>query len=292
MADRFPVFTVPPQYRGQSWSRTQGALGGREVWNRWVRHPMAVIGLGRSGSLVAESLAGSGVRSLCLIDPDVIEVHNLAEMALVDAADLGRPKVEAIAERLRARNPDCRIEAIPHGVTDPDARGIAAAHPWLFQCVDNDAARLAGALLATAYHRVLLDIGTGIQFADSSRSMGADIRLILPGDGCLLCRGGVSDLRSGIANALAGNLADRSGGNQSQRAGSLRSLNQVATGLALRMAEDVLTERLTRSTWLRLEFDGHGQVQIHALAPPPVTDCLGCARAGSGDALFSWTDYE
>jgi len=247
---------------------------------------MAVIGVGRSGSLVAEALASAGVHALALIDPDVLEPHNLAEMALVRVADIGRPKAEAVAERLRARMPACRIEAIAQAIAAPGARRVAAAHPWLWQCVDNDAARLGGALVAAAYHRVLVDVGTGIELDGPRRRLGADIRLILPGDGCLLCRGGLGDPHGAWTAWLAGRTSG-AGTAPPRRAGSLRSLNQVATGLALRLAEDAVGERLSRSAWLRLEFDPSGTPRILDMRPAAVADCPLFARAGSGDELFA-----
>ena len=83
------------------WSRTIGAPGGLDVWRRPVSLRVAVVGVGRTGSLVAASLVRLGVADLTLIDADILEDHSLPEMDVVTAADLGQPKAEAVAAGLR-----------------------------------------------------------------------------------------------------------------------------------------------------------------------------------------------
>ncbi|MGH8477259.1 MAG: ThiF family adenylyltransferase [Methylococcales bacterium] len=289
MIKQFPRFAVPPRQQGKRWSRTRGALGGDGVWQRWIDCPMAIIGTGRSGSLLAEALSRSGVRRLTLIDPDIIEPHNLAEMSLVIESDVGKPKSRAIAERLRSMNSGwSEIDARVCDLTDQSARQAIAAHPLIWQCVDNGAARIAGGMLAAAYHRVLIDIATGVHM-DSQRRMGADLRLILPGEGCILCFGGVHNRREALETLLSGTPQAHADWT-AQRAGSLRSLNLIAVGFALRLAEDLVAERVTGSTWLHLEFDEHGSANLEYPSVSPSTDCLLCQRAGSGDEFFLWQD--
>lgn len=71
------------------------ALCGRSV---------TIFGAGSVGSTIAEQLTRAGVGALHLIDPDLLEPVNLSR-SVFTTADLGRPKVEALADRLRAVNP-------------------------------------------------------------------------------------------------------------------------------------------------------------------------------------------
>lgn len=59
-----------------------------------------LIGCGAIGSHAAEALTKVGIRKLSLWDYDLVESHNLSNQGYY-LPDLGKPKVEALAERLR-----------------------------------------------------------------------------------------------------------------------------------------------------------------------------------------------
>jgi sulfur-carrier protein adenylyltransferase/sulfurtransferase len=99
---RVPLTSIPMPARQRAearWSRLAGALG-EETLPRLQRMRVAVIGLGRNGSLMAHALARIDVQRLTLVDPDRIEPHNLDAMEGVTQADLGRTKVAAVANAL------------------------------------------------------------------------------------------------------------------------------------------------------------------------------------------------
>jgi hypothetical protein len=289
------------------WSRTVGALGGSEVWQRLTNLRIAVIGCGRSGSLMAMDLARIGVRHLTLIDPDRLEPHNLGEMDGVTPCELGEPKAEALAWPLRAARSDegFFVEPILSSVAEPVAYRAARCHDVLVCCADNDAARLASAIVATLYHRPLIDVGTGISYqaengnvegagrpsrppAVARRTMGADVRLIVPGTGCLLCQGGLSNYGRAVEELTRWRepaaVRPARPWNE-ERAGSLRSLNQLAVSLAMRMLEDLVAERIQSSMWAHAEVaeDGRVWVSYPLVGGASRESCPLCARAGLGD---------
>lgn len=61
--------------------------------------PITLIGSGGIGSYVASALAKMGVTDLTVYDPDFVEDHNLPNQNY-RLKDVGRPKVEALAEIL------------------------------------------------------------------------------------------------------------------------------------------------------------------------------------------------
>ena len=65
---------------------------------------VAVVGCGSLGSKVATTLARSGVQSFSLIDQDIFMPENLVRNEL-DWRDVGRHKVDALADRLERVNP-------------------------------------------------------------------------------------------------------------------------------------------------------------------------------------------
>lgn len=300
-----PVQLSQPDHRPgdldlSRWSRTIGALGGEDVWRRLIQLRIGVVGCGRTGSLVTVTLARLGVQEIALIDPDAVEAHNLGEMDAVTEADLGKPKVSAVADHLRALMSPLPMSPLPVAapVTHPMALSLAKSCDVLVCCADNDAARLATAILATLYHKVLVDVGTGVFYHATSgqaqgrtRTMGADVRLILPGDGCLLCRGSVGDYAQAVDDLCNHRLPTGLQGDwRHQRAGSLRTLNQLAAAVAVQMLQDLVAERLEGSAWMHAEFAeaGHLTVTYPATGQAGSPDCALCAKAGLGDEGLGW----
>jgi hypothetical protein len=120
--------------------------------------------------------------------------------------------------------------------------------------------------------------------------MGADVRLVLPAETCLLCCGGLRD-EAGARQALASADAERavysSRDWRRERAGSLYSLNHLAVSLALRLWEDFLSERVQTSTWIHVEFDDAGRLTVTYPTNSPThqsTNCRLCALTGWGEA--------
>lgn len=67
------------------------------------------IGTGGLGSPATLYLAAAGVGTIGLVDFDRVDVTNLQRQVLYTDADIGRPKLEAAAARLRAMNPHIAV---------------------------------------------------------------------------------------------------------------------------------------------------------------------------------------
>ncbi|MFC4535603.1 HesA/MoeB/ThiF family protein [Sphaerisporangium dianthi] len=70
---------------------------------------VVLVGVGGTGGAAALALAASGVGALHCVEPDVVELSNLNRQILYTEADIGRPKVEAALERLRALNSEIQV---------------------------------------------------------------------------------------------------------------------------------------------------------------------------------------
>jgi bacteriocin biosynthesis cyclodehydratase domain-containing protein len=77
---------------------------------------VAVLGVGGLGGRVAWELACCGVGELWLIDGDRVEESNFNRQIQYTEADLGRLKVEATAERLRAFNSAIEVRLAPRRI--------------------------------------------------------------------------------------------------------------------------------------------------------------------------------
>jgi tRNA A37 threonylcarbamoyladenosine dehydratase len=70
---------------------------------------VCVVGIGGVGTWAAEALARSGVGAITLVDLDEVCVTNINRQLHALTETVGRSKVEAMAERIRAINPECRV---------------------------------------------------------------------------------------------------------------------------------------------------------------------------------------
>src|SRR5215471_8580091 len=89
-----------------------GRLFGDEGLERLRRSHVAVIGLGGVGSWAVEALARSGVGELTLVDLDDVCISNVNRQLHALDGELGKPKVEVMARRVQAINPDCQVHAL------------------------------------------------------------------------------------------------------------------------------------------------------------------------------------
>ena len=140
-----------------------------------------VVGLGGLGCPAARALAGAGVGTLGLVDPDVVDVSNLPRQTLYDEGDLGRPKVEVAAVRLVAAAP--RLRAEPHRerlAADAAGRRLVAAFDVVIDGTDAIATKFALSDLAVAAGRPLVHAGV--------LGFRAQLLTILPGrSACYRC---------------------------------------------------------------------------------------------------------
>lgn len=101
-------------------SRLYGADGAERLREANV----CIVGIGGVGSWVAEALARTGVGHITVVDLDMVAESNTNRQ--IHALDdiYGKAKVVAIADRIRAINPDCRVSCIEDFVTPENAQAI------------------------------------------------------------------------------------------------------------------------------------------------------------------------
>jgi len=95
------------------------------------------IGTGGLGAPLGLYLAAAGVGRLGLVDFDSVDFTNLQRQILFGTSDVGRPKIEAAAERLRNLNPEIRIDVFETRLTSDNALDILKDYDIVVDGTDN-----------------------------------------------------------------------------------------------------------------------------------------------------------
>lgn len=104
----------------------------------------AVIGAGGLGGPVAYALAAAGARRLVLCDDDVVELSNLQRQIHFTTRDVGRRKVEALADELVRRGfPAARIDAVPARFDEGSAARVLDGVDVAVEGTDDPATKFA-----------------------------------------------------------------------------------------------------------------------------------------------------
>lgn len=111
-----------------------------------------VIGAGGLGSALVPYLAGAGVGRIGIVDDDVVERSNLHRQVVHGTADIGRRKVDSIAESVAAQTPHVTVDRLAFRLTSKNALDVFANYDLVIDGSDNfptrylanDAAQLVG----------------------------------------------------------------------------------------------------------------------------------------------------
>ena len=96
-----------------------------------------IVGAGGLGSPAALYLAAAGVGTLGLVDDDAVSLSNLQRQVLFRTADIGRAKVEAGGEALKALNPGVQIQAHNMRVSAANVAELIAGYDVIADGSDN-----------------------------------------------------------------------------------------------------------------------------------------------------------
>ncbi|UJR87166.1 tRNA threonylcarbamoyladenosine dehydratase [Sandaracinus amylolyticus] len=135
-----------------------------------------VFGMGGVGSFAAESLARSGVGHVTLIDFDDVCVTNTNRQLHAMRGNIGKPKVEIMAERLRLVSPSATIEPVRRFYREEDADELLSGRiDYVIDAIDSIAAKVH--LLATCVTRgipIVSSMGAAARI-DPTRVRTADL---------------------------------------------------------------------------------------------------------------------
>jgi adenylyltransferase/sulfurtransferase len=110
---------------------------GTDGQKRLKASAVLLIGAGGLGSPLGLYLAAAGVGRLGLVDFDVVDFSNLQRQVLHGTPDVGRPKLQSARDRLRAINPEVRVDLYDTRLTSANALAIFAPYDVVIDGTDN-----------------------------------------------------------------------------------------------------------------------------------------------------------
>jgi len=192
-----------------------------------------LVGCGSVGTPIVSLLAQAGVGSFELYDPDTFAAPNVSRHPC-DLEDLGRLKVDAVADLLRRRGARCEVQAVDIcALADEALDAIVRASILVVIATDSPQAQFT-------VNEACVRTGTvAIAPAAYERACGGEVLLIRPGHGpCLFCATGfraelapevaVRERRQAYQSADANRLVAEPG-----LAADIASITAVATAYAL-----------------------------------------------------------
>ncbi|MHB1611258.1 MAG: molybdopterin-synthase adenylyltransferase MoeB [Sulfobacillus sp.] len=202
--------TTKPQLTARHMGRYQRQMVLPEVGIDGQRQLLAsrvlVVGAGALGSAAATYLAAAGVGTLGLVDGDMVDLSNLHRQILYDESQIGQPKTQSGARRLREVNSDVRIQEHPDFLSSTNVLGLFANYDLIVNGSDNFPTRYLVNDAAVFLQKPLIDSAI-LRFE-------GQLSVFRPGLGCYRCLfptpappGEVPDCAdAGIFGAVAGVL--------------------------------------------------------------------------------------
>jgi molybdopterin/thiamine biosynthesis adenylyltransferase len=151
---------------------------------------IGIVGCGGTGSAVTEQLVRLGVRHFVMIDPDRLSQSNLTRVYGSTASDVGRSKVQILAEHLVRIAPEVQCKTFQSMVTLERVARQLIDCDLVFGCTDDNAGRLVLSRLATYMLTPVIDCGILLSSDANGKITGIDgrVTVLSPGQACLICR--------------------------------------------------------------------------------------------------------
>lgn len=266
---------------------------GPEIQKLLRRLRIGVVGVGGTGSCVAEQLIRLGVGNLLIADGEKFEASNVNRVYGSRAIDEGIPKVK-ITERLAADiGVGTNVQILDRPISFESVLKRFRHCDAIFCCTDDEWGRSLLTRFAIYYYVPVFDMGVKIDSHEGTiRTVQGRVTTLLPGTACLFCRGRISADRIAAESEWA---SDPSKAAELEREGYIPELGETAPAVipfTTTVAASALTEFLHRVTGF-LGADRQSSEVLHLIddmqvrtnARPARADCF-CADLslwGRGD---------
>jgi len=151
-------------------------LYGVSAYELYTQARICVVGIGGVGTWAAEALARSGIGHITLIDMDDVCITNTNRQIHALDGNVGRSKVDAMAERIKLINPHCQVNAIEDFVTPENvAELLGNQYDYVIDAIDSLKPKAAMVAWCRRNKVKIITIGGAGGQIDPTRVMIADL---------------------------------------------------------------------------------------------------------------------
>lgn len=189
---RFAINLDGTDLRLNYFSRQVLAFG--EQLQKLLHHlTIGIVGVGGTGSAIAEQLVRLGVGRVIIADGQDLEDSNITRVYGSRVRDTGKPKVHVFHVHSNDIGLGTIVEALPGNITRLAVIERFRECDLIFGCTDREWGRSVLTRFALWYLIPVFDLGVRIDSEDGEvRAVEARITTLMPGAACLFCRGRIS----------------------------------------------------------------------------------------------------
>lgn len=248
---------------------------------------ICIVGLGGTGSIIAQQLSYLGVENFLLIDPDNVENTNLNRLVGATFKDIGAPKVNTIERNLKAIRPTASVETNQGSIIDDSTASLLKEVDFIFCCTDSHGSRAVISQFAYQYFIPCIDMGVSITAHDGFTShITGRVQMLSPGLSCLICSNLLDP--DSVRRDLMTNYqrqADPYFLGDAQPEPAVISINSTVSSLAITMFLAAITGIPAQARY-QIYNGISGKVRtIEAISDP---SCIVCSKNGASGKGNKW----
>lgn len=249
---------------------------------------IGIVGLGGTGSAVAEQLAREGITNFLLMDNDKLEPSNKTRIYGSYHKDNNKSKTSIVKRNIQKIQPESTVNIITKKLESENDLQLFSDCDLVFSCTDRHTPRALVNNFAYQYSIPVIDVGVGLD-SENEMIIGGHVRatLLSPTLPCLFCIGIVDP-----DTILAESLPDKER-KVLEKEGYVRGLEDdvpavipfttTAASMGLMLLKDLLFGVLrTEANTLVLDITNFQSSTLSASSKP---DCVCKARQGKGDHI-------
>jgi len=240
---------------------------------------IGIVGLGGTGSVIAQQLSHLGVRKYILIDPDTVETTNLNRLVGTTQGDIGIAKVEIATRLISQVLPEATISSHCESIIYERSALRLRDADFIFGCTDSHGSRAVLQQISYQYLIPCIDVGSTITAAKGEiKGVHGRVQMLSPGLACFTCSSLLNseEVRRDMLSPEERRVDPYIPG-QNEPAPAVISLNSTVSSLAVTMFMSVCMELPGQARYLNYNALAPS---LRSVRPEPDSRCFVCSSKG------------